>query len=314
MLNFFKTITFFTRSEKRGILILIILILIIYTSISLYSSFRDRAHFSSEKERIKHLKAEKEYEAFISSLQKIPQSRRLHFPAYRFKYNDEEKIAISLFPFDPNTVDSITFRHLGLPAWMTRNILHYRKKGGVFHKAADFKKIYGLTAEQYNTLLPYITIRPIETSQSTASLYQGKTAHTDVYKYPAGTTVDINLADTTDLKKIPGIGSGIARLITGYRKQLGGFYQIEQLEEIHLKSKNLQEWLTVHPQNIKQINLNKASVERLKAHPYFNFYQAKAIVEYRKKKGKLTSLKPFTLYDEFTEKDIERITPYICFE
>ena len=45
--------------------------------------------------------------------------------------------------------------------------------------------------------------------------------------------LDLNRADTAELKKIPGIGSGIARLIVNYRQRLGGFYQIEQLQEIH---------------------------------------------------------------------------------
>lgn len=43
------------------------------------------------------------------------------------------------------------------------------------------------------------------------------------YKYPEGTLVDLSEADTTELKKIPGIGSGIARMIVAYRKRLGGF-------------------------------------------------------------------------------------------
>ena len=62
------------------------------------------------------------------------------------------------------------------------------------------------------------------------------------------------------------------------------------------------------------MNLNKSSIERLKSHPYMNFYQAKVIVEYRKKKGKLSSLKQLALYDEFTAKDLEKLTPYVCFE
>ncbi len=121
-------------------------------------------------------------------------------------------------------------------------------------------------------------------------------------------------ADTAELKKIPGIGSGIARLIVGYRQRLGGFYQIEQLKDIHLDVRQLQTWFSIKPEDIRRINLNRSSVDRLRSHPYINFYQAKAIVEYRKKKGSLTSLKPFTLYEEFTEADLERINHYVCFE
>ena len=120
-------------------------------------------------------------------------------------------------------------------------------------------------------------------------------------KYKTGTILDLNCADTTELKKIPGIGSGIARLIVGYRQRLGGFYQIEQLKDINLDTQQLQAWFSIDLTNVHRINLN-------------NFYQAKAIVEYRKKKGSLTSLKPFSLYEEFTKADLERISHYVCFE
>jgi DNA uptake protein ComE-like DNA-binding protein len=47
-------------------------------------------------------------------------------------------------------------------------------------------------------------------------------------------------------------------------------------------------------------------------HPYINFYQAKVIVEYRKKKGNIKSLKQLSLYEEFTPADFERLEPYVC--
>lgn len=44
--------------------------------------------------------------------------------------------------------------------------------------------------------------------------------------------------------------------------------------------------MVVNKNETQRINLNKAGIERLRAHPYINFYQAKIIVEYRKKKEK----------------------------
>ena len=41
---------------------------------------------------------------------------------------------------------------------MIKNILHYRYKQGKFRHPEDFRKIYGLTEEQYQTLRPYIQI------------------------------------------------------------------------------------------------------------------------------------------------------------
>lgn len=310
MKNPFKDFLYFSREERRGILVLITGIILVLLAGHIYSFRRRNAQPSEEKRRAQAIALE-EFERFISSIQEQEKPARTssyHHGAY-------EKRTIVLAPFDPNRADSGTFCRLGLPAWMARNILRYRDKGGKFRKKEDFKKIYGLTEEQYQTLAPYIYFTTEDTVRSTvAQLVLPPTPKDSIYKYPEGTVLDLNLADTTELKKIPGIGSGIARLIVGYRQRLGGFCRIEQLQEIRIDPHPLQAWFTVAPSAIRRINLNNAGIERLRNHPYINFYQAKAFVEYRKKKGRIRNLKPFALYEEFTESDLERISPYVCFE
>ena len=117
-----------------------------------------------------------------------------------------------------------------------------------------------------------------------------------------------------ELKKIPGIGSSIARMIVNYRERLGGFFRIEQLQEIHLKAEKLRPWFSIDTHQTRRINVNKAGMERMMHHPYINYYQARVIVEHRKKKGRLKSLKQLSLYEEFTSADLERIEPYICYD
>ena len=200
---------------------------------------------------------------------------------------------------------------------MARNVVRYREKGGKFRRAEDFRKIYGLTPGQYETLRPYLRIAPEDTIRETVQLYLPPAKADSAarpFKYPEGTVVDLNRADTTELKKIPGIGSGIARMIAGYRQRLGGFYRIEQLAEINLDYEKLRPWFSIRADSIRRINLNRAGIERLRSHPYIDFYQAKAIVEYRRKHGVLKSLKVFALYEEFTPDDLERISHYACFE
>ncbi len=63
-----------------------------------------------------------------------------------------------LFTFNPNTVDSATLTQLGLSPWAASNVMKYRAKGGKFRKPDDFKKIYGLSPEKFEELKPYITI------------------------------------------------------------------------------------------------------------------------------------------------------------
>lgn len=313
----FKEFLYFSREERRGILILIAGIIIVFLSGFLYTHQRGKHPFTEEDIR-RQAAAVAEYKSFIASVQEKEEQRRQRFPKSNHKREQRENIFLTTF--DPNTADSLTFYRSGLPDRTIRNILSYRRKGGKFRKAEDFKKIYGLTSEQYCTLLPYIHINREDTSRHTAQLYiaaitKDTTAqsHT-IYKYPAGTVIDLNHADTTELKKIPGIGSGIARLIANYRQRLGGFYRIEQLQEIQLDCRQLRPWFRIDNEGIRLINLNRAGIEKLRRHPYINFYQAKAFVEYRKRKGLLHNLKPFSIYEEFSDSDLERISHYVCFE
>ena len=134
------------------------------------------------------------------------------------------------------------------------------------------------------------------------------------FKYPEGTLVDVNAADTTELKKIPGIGSGIARRIVAYRNRLGGFYSLEQLNEVEFVSADLLKWFKLESDSIRKLPINRVGLDQLRAHPYINFYQAKVIVEYRRKRGEIKSLSQLSHYEEFTEKDLKRLSAYVSFD
>jgi DNA uptake protein ComE-like DNA-binding protein len=308
-----KDFFFFSRSEKQGIIVLIILIALVVLIGSGLSIYRKQKAFVYPEY------SEEEYNRFMASLKEQDSiEARKRFVRNGYKRNVPQQPVV-LQHFDPNTTDSVTFCRMGLQPWMARNILRYRAKGGKFHSPEDFRKIYGLSEEQYTTLLPYIYIDDKFQKKDTIRMaIQQRHSTPDTiarpFKYPAGTIVNLNTADTTELKKIPGIGSGIAKSIVGYRNRLGGFYHLSQLQEINLNTDELSKWFGIEEGKTTRINLNKVSVERLKAHPYFNFYQAKVIVEHRKRKGNLKRLDQLAFYEEFTDKDMERMKHYVCFE
>ncbi len=137
-------------------------------------------------------------------------------------------------------------------------------------------------------------------------------------KYNPGTIVQINRIDTTELTRIPGIGKSYATRILNYRQLLGGYYSVEQLKEVYGMYEELYEkihpFFSISADSLRRIPVNQSSVERLKSHPYINFYQAKAIVELRKKKGKLKDLSELSLLEEFSAYDLERIKYYLSFD
>lgn len=313
-----RNLLYFTRTERRGILLLCVLILLGAGGTQFYLYLRDEASHPATEERTGQARMQQEYADFLASVQEEEQPGQTRYSHPQEPDDSPGKPALTPFPFDPNTADSLDLRRLGLPGWMARNIVRYRERGGRFRRPEDFRKIYGLTDEQYAALAPCIRIAPQDTARPAVPRLYTAQAERDTlarpYKYPAGTVVELNRADTTELKKIPGIGSGIARLITGYRQRLGGFHSLEQLREIDLDPEPLRPWLRIDTTAIRRLNLNRVSVDRLRRHPYFDFYQAKAIVERRKKHGPLRSMKAFALYEEFTEADFERQRPYVCFE
>ena len=197
----------------------------------------------------------------------------------QYSYDKPKRIEVVLAAFDPNSADSIEFLQCGLPPFIAHTILQYRRAGGKFRTADDFSRVYGLSSEKFNILKPYIQIsEAFRRKQDTLHFIKKVEKDTlAAYKYPEGTLVDLSEADTTELKKIPGIGSGIARMIVAYRKRLGGFYDTVQLKEVNYVDEDMLKWFKLGNTPIHRINANKAGLDKLRSHPYMNFYQANII-------------------------------------
>jgi DNA uptake protein ComE-like DNA-binding protein len=77
---------------------------------------------------------------------------------------------------------------------------------------------------------------------------------------------------------------------------------------------HLGDWVHIGNPRVKELPINKVSLSQLRTHPYLTFYQARAIVELRKREGNIRSVRQLLFLDEFTEEDIARLTPYLSFE
>lgn len=296
----------YSKPERRisiALVVLIVLCAIVFVRLS--------KNNAKELDRPALQNFEREVQAFEASQFSISKTYKFHD-----KYVSHQPIRFSLFFFDPNQIDSASFLRLGLKPYMAKSILKYRKKGGRFRTSDDFSRVPFLSQEQFLKLKPYICIdeklivkRDTLVSKTPSFIRQEK--------YIEGTLVDLATADTSELKKIPGVASGIARAIVGYRNRLGGFYSINQLKELKNLSEEqftkISKFLKLGEPKINRISVNRCGFEHLRSHPYLNFYQAKAIHELRKKRGKINSLTEFSLLEEFTEKDFDRLKYYLDF-
>lgn len=133
-------------------------------------------------------------------------------------------------------------------------------------------------------------------------------------KYPYGTVLNLNESDTTELKKVPGIGSYYARRIVEYRERLGGYVSTDQLLEIEHLPDSVRGWFMVSDTfHVRKLQVNVASLSQLRQHPYMDFYKARAIVEYRQRNGDIKNPASLSLFQEFSGQDLERLEPYLDF-
>ena len=104
----------------------------------------------------------------------------------------------------------------------------------------------------------------------------------------AGLQVDINIADTAELRKLPGIGEKRAMNIVKYRTSLGGFYSVEQLAEVYSMDaalvERLKKYIICDGNSVAKIDINNTIPHKL-WHPYLKGELLKAIKQ-RIKSGK----------------------------
>ena len=87
------------------------------------------------------------------------------------------------------------------------------------------------------------------------------------------------------LNEINGIGEVLAGRIVKFRDKLGGFYIVNQLQEVYgLSVENynrMSPFLKVDIEKIKKVNAQIATFNQLKSHPYVSWEMAKLIVTER---------------------------------
>ena len=234
--------------------------------------------------------------------------------AYRRPLQDSpDESKARLFYFDPNTTTFDAWRKLGVREKTIATIQNYLRKGGHFYKAEDLRKIYGIHPDQYAVLEPYIRIATkLEESPAEKNAEPKKETFSKESKY---TMVDINMADTSAFIALPGIGNKLALRIVNFRDKLGGFYSIDQIGETYgLPDSTFQKikpFLKPGTNAVKQFNINTATKDEMKSHPYIKWNLANAIVEYRTQHGNFSSLEDLKKISLITSEVFDKIKVYL---
>jgi len=312
--HFVKDYFNFTRKERIGIVVLLTLI-ILFLLLPFFFPY-----FISQKKT-----DQRQFEKEIAALnikQQDSTDKRGNFDEnnYQNYYQPSEKNYYGkrspgeLFYFDPNTLSVEGWVKLGIREKTANSIQKYVSKGGRFYKPEDIGKIWGLHEDDIKRLLPYVRIeqKPIAENISSLNTEFGKTYEKQKYTI---TTIDVNTADTSTFIALPGIGSKLANRIVTFRDKLGGFYKVEQVAETYglpdSTFQKIKERLIISNPSVKKLNINNATVDELKMHPYLRYNLANAIVQYRMQHGEFSTVHDLKKIMVISQETYGKVEPYL---
>jgi competence protein ComEA len=308
----------FSRKERLGVIVILFIVLGIFFIPSAFPKNNTRQVTTDT--------------AWIAGMKRLEQKEADNEAPFQKQYNDDNSAAYQydrstniynsktkgdLFYFDPNTLSSEGWHKLGLRDKTISTIQNYLSKGGKFRKPEDLQRIYGLFPNEFERIAPYIKIA----SGSETNSYKDFADKSPTEAQPAKTytprysIVDVNTADTTALIALPGIGSKLAFRIINFRDKLGGFYSINQVGETFglpdSTFQKIKQYLKADNANVRKININKATVDELKTHPYIKYALANPIVAYRNEHGPFTKVEDLKKVMVVTEEIYNKIVPYL---
>lgn len=294
--KFSKAYLTFTKKDRLAGFIVALLLMGIYLL----------PHFFAKPSEGLFIQPDSSLLAAMDSLKTRPKeySNDESHPIVSYEYEPRRKATFSkgeIFNFDPNTITPEGWKRLGLPEKTIHTIHNYRAKGGAFRNPEDLQKIWGLPAGFYEWVKDHIQIEAVPKKEFARYVTYPRYVKAERKIQ----TVNVNTDDTTAFIALPGIGTRLAYRITNFRDKLGGFYSADQIGETYgLPDSTFQKikpYLVVNANSIKKININTATKEELKMHPYIRWKIANAIVEYRTQHGAfkaIEELKNIVLIDE----------------
>jgi competence ComEA-like helix-hairpin-helix protein len=302
----------FTRKERKGVIYAILIIIAIALLPNFFRFFvKDQPVNSSEfSKEISIL------EANSKKQKNSVKNKEEYFDDYTPSYTKDISKKAELFYFDPNTASENDWVRLGIKRKTAQTIQKYISKGGKFYKPEDIRKIYGLRETDAERLIPYISI---------ISLKKEPTANPDKFHQTIIfqnknliQPIDINTADTSGFIALPGIGSKLSKRIVAFRKKLGGFYSVGQIAETYnlpdSTFQKIKKYLQLGSKAIKKININLATADELKAHPYISYSIANAIVQYRQQHGDFKEINELKKIMLISDEFLDKASPYLSVE
>lgn len=294
--NYIKALFNFSKEQRKGILVLFLVIIGLQFCIYFFNFFNDNIN-SPDKQKWLSFQGE------IDSL-------KLHKPQSKYK----------IYPFNPNFITDFKGYKLGMTTAQIDRLFAFRKLGKFANSPAEFQKVTGISDSLLNAMSPYFKfpdwVNKRNANQNRTNGWVDYSKNKYEKKEKSTIVLDINSATKEDLMKVYGIGDAISDRILKQKELYGEFVSMEQMSDVWGLSSEVVEKLNqsfkVVNSNPKKININNASIKELGQFPYFRYPISKNIVTYRSMNGDL-KIEDLTKIKDFPVDKIRIIALYLEF-
>ena len=294
-MNSFKSHFVFSRKQRNGIFLLILMI-IAFQFLILNSN-----NSQQSVEINQNLVAN--YNAQIDSLQQL-------------KIEESQP---KIYPFNPNFMTDHRGYTLGMTTVEIDRLLQFRAQNKWVNSAKEFQNVTQISDSLLAVMSPYFKF-PDWVSNTKGNQGQFNNRNSKKFSDEAKSIeqkIDLNKATAVQLQRVYGIGEKLSQRIIDYReRQPNGFIADIQLTEVYGITPELVERITNNftvkstPEIIK-LNLNIADIEELVTIKYIDYEVAYNIVETRTLLDGFKSLDELTKVKDFPIHKLEIIKLYL---
>ena len=297
-MNIFKSHFWYNKSQRNGIFILVLLIIIFQTFIFVDVFTDDEILNTNTPELVA-------FQNQIDSLKAI----------------EIENRKPKVYPFNPNYITDYKGEQLGMSLEEIDRLLAFRKTNKFINSKEEFQNITKVSDSLLNKISPYFkfpdwVVKQNQSSNSSRNSKESFTENSYKKKEVKISTTDINKATAEDFQSISGIGSAFSNRIIKYRSKLQGFSFDDQLYEVwdldkEIADKVLSVFKIDEKPIIKKVNINTIEFKQLLKNPYVDYELCKKIFNYRDEVAELQNISELKHIEGFPVEFYDRIVLYL---
>ena len=283
----------FSKQQRNGIFLLLILIVTLQCVYFFYESNSVNANVENELELKK-----RELAFFLREVDSLKQVA-------------VENRKPKTYPFNPNFITDYKGYNLGMSNEEIDRLHHFRAQNKWINSAKEFQRVTKVSDSLLVVLSPNFKFPKWISNKSNKRSYS-KSKEPKSFE----SKIDLNKATAVQLKAVKGIGDKLSQRIIDYRDEQKGFISDIELSEIYGLSKDViaelrKAFVLKTPRTINKVILNEATRDELVKIKYIDYEIAYNILEERTLRGSYNSVNELKKVKDFPINKFEIIRLYL---